>query len=63
MKNLFFGTKSDVEDSLLDDVVDKFGSLVQEERLFDDELKQFNLQPCEEKVYRFAIAQYDRKRN
>lgn len=33
MKNLFYGTRSDVDDSLFDDVIDKFGSLVEEERL------------------------------
>jgi len=34
LKNLRFGTKSEVEDSLYEDLVDKFGALVQEERLF-----------------------------
>lgn len=38
MRNLFYGTRSDVDDSLFDDVIDKFGSLVEEERLQDEDL-------------------------
>lgn len=39
MKNLFYGLRSDVEDSVFSDVIDKFGTLVKEERLFADELR------------------------
>lgn len=39
MKNLFYGLKCDVEDSVFSDVIDKFGSLVKDERLFADELR------------------------
>lgn len=39
MKNLIYGIKSDVDDSLFEDIIDKFGSLVEEERIFEDELR------------------------
>lgn len=55
MKNLYFGIKSDVEDSVFSDVIDKFGSLVKGERYLDDDFQKFNLQPCEEIIYHFAI--------
>ena len=38
MKNLFYGTRSDVDDSLFEDVLDKFGSLVEEERLQNEDI-------------------------
>lgn len=39
MKNLFYGTSSHVDDSLFDDIIEKFGSLVDEERLQGDDFR------------------------
>lgn len=63
IKNLFYGTRSEIVDSIFDDVIDKFGSLVEEERLQEEDLRQFNLQPCEEKIFQFAMQEYEKKRN